>query len=82
IIYILENFGGEDTSEFLKELKRYKTIKTETDSEGDSGGLKTMQIEIPVEARKVILEILKKQIYESGQGLQQDTENFGNASGV
>lgn len=82
IIYILENFGGEDTSEFLKELKRYKTIKTETDSEGDSGGLKTMQIEIPTEARKIILEILKKQIYESGQGLQQDTENFGNASGV
>ncbi|KPI46592.1 phage portal protein [Clostridioides difficile] len=82
IIYILENYGGEDTAQFLNELKRYKAIKTETDSEGDSGGLKTMQIEIPTEARRITLEILKKQIYESGQGLQQDTESFGNASGV
>lgn len=29
-----------------------------------------------------MLELLKKQIYESGQGLQQDNESFGNASGV
>jgi len=66
IIYILEDYGGEDLGEFL----------------GSSGGLKTLQIDIPVEARKVILEILKKQIYESGQALQQDIESVGNASGV
>lgn len=80
IIYILENYGGENLGEFLSELKRYKAIKTEND--GSGGGIKTLQIDIPVEARKVILEILKKQIYESGQGLQQDVENVGNASGV
>ena len=83
LIYILENYGGEDLKEFLGDLKRYKTIKTETGADGKtSGGLKTLQIEIPVEARNSILEILKKQIYESGQALQQDTESFGNASGV
>ena len=83
LIYILENYGGEDLKEFLGELKRYKTVKTETGADGrTSGGLKTLSIEIPVEARNSILEILKKQIYESGQALQQDTENFGNASGV
>lgn len=83
LIYILENYGGENLKEFLGDLKRYKTIKTETGADGKtSGGLKTLQIEIPVEARNSILEILKKQIYESGQALQQDTENFGNASGV
>lgn len=80
IIYILENYGGEDLKEFLGDLKRYKAIKTESGEGG--GGVKTLQIEIPVEARKVILEILKKQIYESGQGLQQDVESVGNASGV
>ncbi|WP_250674858.1 phage portal protein [Paraclostridium ghonii] len=80
IIYILENYGGENLGEFLSDLKRYKAIKTESDGAG--GGVKTLQIEIPVEARKVILEILKKQIYESGQGLQQDVESVGNASGV
>ncbi|WP_099335722.1 phage portal protein [Clostridium cadaveris] len=82
IIYILENYGGTDLKEFLGDLKRYKAIKTENNGVGSSGGVKTLQIEIPVEARKVILDILKKQIYESGQGLQQDTESFGNASGV
>lgn len=83
LIYILENYGGEDLKEFLGELKRYKTVKTETDANGKTnGGLKTLSIEIPVEARNSILDILKKQIYESGQALQQDSENFGNASGV
>lgn len=80
VIYILENYGGENLKEFLGDLKRYKAIKTET-SEG-GGGVKTLQIDIPVEARKVLLEQLKKQIYESGQGLQQDVESVGNASGV
>lgn len=83
LIYILENYGGEDLKEFLGDLKRFKTVKTETGEDGrTSGGLKTLQIEIPVEARNSILEIIKKQIYESGQALQQDTESFGNASGV
>lgn len=81
IIYILENYGGQDLGEFLGDLKRYKAIKTESDGVGGSGGVKTLQIEIPVDARKVILETLKKQIYESGQGLQQDVESVGNASG-
>lgn len=82
VIYIVENYGGENLAEFLGELKRYKTIRTETGDDGDSGGLSTMQIDIPVEARNVLLEYLKDQIYESGQGLQQDVESFGNASGV
>lgn len=83
LIYILENYGGESLKDFLGELKRFKTVKTETGADGrTNGGLKTLSIEIPVEARNSILEILKKQIYESGQALQQDTENFGNASGV
>lgn len=82
IIYILENYGGENLQEFKNDLKKYKAIKTENDGTGGSGGVKTLQIDIPVEARKLILEILKKQIYESGQGLQQDVESVGNASGV
>ncbi|MDK0695905.1 phage portal protein [Clostridium perfringens] len=82
IIYILENYGGEKVSDFLKDLRDSKAIKVESDGAGSSGSLKTLQIEIPVEARQVILEILKKQIYESGQGLQQDVESVGNSSGV
>lgn len=79
---ILENYGVENLGEFLGDLKRYKAVKTENDGSGGGGGVKTIQIEIPVEDRKVILEMLKKHIYESGQGLQQDVEYAGNASGV
>lgn len=80
VIYILEDYGGENLREFKEDLKRFKAVKTE--SENGGGGVKTLQIEIPVEARKVILELVKKQIYESGQGLQQDVESVGSASGV
>ncbi|BDU83512.1 phage portal protein [Clostridium perfringens] len=82
IIYILENYGGADLSEFTSNLRKFKAIKVNQSGSPAKGDVRTLQIEIPVEARKVILDILKKQIYESGQGLQQDTENFGNASGV
>lgn len=81
LIYIIENYGGADLNEFLSDLRRYKAIKVESDG-NSSGSVNTMQIEIPVEARNKLLELVKKQIYESGQGLQQDTESVGNASGV
>lgn len=82
LIYILENYGGESLKDFTENLKRFKAIKTGTTEKGTRGDVRTLQIEIPVEARNSILDILKKQIYESGQALQQDTESFGNASGV
>lgn len=81
LIYIIENYGGTDLQEFLQDLKRYKAIKVDSDDDY-AGRVQTMQIDIPVEAKRTILEIIKKQIYESGQGLQQDVENVGNASGV
>lgn len=82
IIYILENYGGANLGEFTSNLRKFKAIKVNQTGSAAKGDVRTLQIDIPVEARKVILDILKKQIYESGQGLQQDTESFGNASGV
>jgi len=82
LIYILENYGGENLQQFTSDLKRYKAIKVSSVDNSIKGDLRTLSIDIPVEARNSILEIIKKQIYESGQALQQDTESFGNASGV
>lgn len=65
-IYILENYGGEELSEFLNDLKRYKAVKTE-----GNGSLSTISIDIPVEARKVLIDILSELIIESGQGLHR-----------
>lgn len=81
-IWLISNYGGTDLTEFMQNLKIYKAVEFEDDGDGAKGGVETLSIDIPVEARNSILEILKKQIYESGQGLQQDVESVGNASGT
>lgn len=54
------------------------------ESEGgdDKSGVSTLGIEIPVEARKELLSLLRKAIFEQGQGIDPDPQNFGNSSGV
>ena len=75
-IYILENYGGENLGEFLGDLKRYKAVKTD-----GNGSLSTMSIDIPVEARKVLIDILSELIIEAGQGLQR-VENLNSDSSL
>lgn len=82
IIYILQNYGGTDLNDFLNDLKRFKAIKVDDDGTGASGGIETLSINIPVEARNVLTTYLKDQIYEAGQGLQQDISASGSLSGV
>lgn len=82
VIYILENYAGTDLSSFLSDLKKYKTVSVGDDGiEGSKGDLRTLAIDIPVEARNSLLEFLKKQIYTAGQALSRDVESVGNASG-
>ena len=78
LIFVLSGYGGEDLNSFLSDLKKYKAIKVE----GDEGGaVSTLNIEIPIEARKSILEATRKAIFEQGQGFDPQPENFGNQSG-
>ncbi|MEF9952209.1 MAG: phage portal protein [Clostridium sp.] len=82
IIFILTNYGGTDLGQFLKELKKYKTISIEDDGVGNSNtGLQTLNIDIPVEARKEMLTTTRKAIFEHGQGVDPDPQRFGDASG-
>lgn len=82
IIFVLTNYGGENLNEFLDDLKYYKAIKVENEGDGDKSGVSTLTIEIPVEAREKLLEITRKCIFEQGQGIDPDPQNFGNSSGV
>lgn len=79
-IFVIRNYGGEDLGVFLKELKKYKAVKI--DGDGNDGGIETMQIQIPVEARKEFLQMLKNQIFISGHGIYPDHENLSATSGV
>ena len=82
VIYILENYGGTNLNEFIDDLKRYKTVSVGDDGiDGSNGDLRTLTIDIPVEARNSLIETLKKEIYTSGQALSRDVTSVGNASG-
>lgn len=82
VVFIIRNYGGENLNTFLSELKQYKAIKVEDDGLSKGGGVEAMQIEIPTEARVKFLDLLKRQIFISGQGVDPDPQNFGNSSGV
>ena len=82
VIFVLTNYGGENLGEFLDDLKYYKAIKVENEGDGDTSGVSTLTIEIPVEAREKLLETTRKCIFEQGQGIDPDPQNFGNSSGV
>lgn len=81
VIFILSGYEGENLREFLEKLKKYKTVKLERDEDG-KGGLSTLTIDIPVEAREKMLTMTRKAIFEQGMGIDPDPQNFGNSSGV
>lgn len=82
IIFILTNYEGENLGEFLTQLKKYKTVKVENNGESDKSGLQTLTIDIPIEARKELLTITRKGIFEQGQGVDPQPDKLGDASGV
>ncbi|WP_246019620.1 phage portal protein [Bacilliculturomica massiliensis] len=81
VIFILSGYSGTDLDEFTGALKKYKTVKLD-DAGDSSGGLTTLTIDIPVEAREKMLNMTRKAIFEQGQGIDPDPANFGNSSGV
>lgn len=77
-IWILKGYEDENLSQFMKNLITFKAIKVEGEGDVDN---KTL--EIPIEAKKVMLDILEDKIYEIGQGVKMSTDKFGqNPSGV
>lgn len=79
IIMVVSGYGGTNLNGFLQDLKKYKTIKVDGDE--PNSGVSMLNIEIPIEARKAVLDITRKAIFEQGQGFDPQPENFGNQSG-
>ncbi len=80
LIFVLSGYGGTELNGFLQDLKKYKTIKVDGD-ESSNPGVSTLSIEIPIEARKTVLDVTRKAIFEQGQGFDPQPESFGNQSG-
>lgn len=73
-ILVLEGFGGQDLEKLIEELKKHKAMDLPRDTKAGY-----LSVDIPVEARSVILDILKRNIFLIGRGV--DIEKLGEAAG-
>lgn len=71
--WILKNTGGMDDGDLAQFVQRMKTVKA-TVIDGDQGiDAEAHTLDVPVEARKTMLELLRKDIYEDFQALDVNT---------
>ena len=82
VILVLTNYGGQSLAEFKKALKEDKAVKFESMGAGDKSGLDKLTIDIPVEARKTLLESTKADIFVHAQGIDPTKFEATNASGT
>lgn len=82
VILVLTNYGGTDLAEFMKALKKDHAIKMDSMGTGDKSGVDKLTIDIPVEARKTLLESTKADIFVHGQGIDPTKFEATNASGT
>lgn len=76
--YVLRNYDGTNLGEFRRNLAIYRAVKV-----SDDGEVKTINLNINVEASEKHLDRLRKDIYEFGRGVDTQSERFGgDRSGV
>lgn len=80
IVYILKGYGGESLGDFVRDLAYYKGILIDSD---DNAGVDKIENNINVEAAKEHYNMLKKDIFEFGQGVDKSSDKLGNSpSGI
>ncbi|WP_121640614.1 phage portal protein [Virgibacillus sp. Bac330] len=79
-LYVLKGYDGTELDEFITNLKRYRTVKTD----GEAGsGVDIKQGDVPITATDSMLDRITDLIYQAGQGVNVSTDKFGNnPSGV
>jgi SPP1 family phage portal protein len=78
LIFILRGYDGQDLGEFMRNLKLYKAIKTDSE-----GGVDTLQAEVPMTSIDSHLDRLRESIFTFGMGVDTGSDKFGNSpSGI
>jgi SPP1 family phage portal protein len=78
LVLVLKNYQGTDLSVFMDNLRYYGAVKVDED-----GGVDKLDLTFNADGSNSYLDRLKKDIYQFGQGVNMDTDNFGqNPSGV
>jgi SPP1 family phage portal protein len=79
-IFALRGYGGENLSEFMRDLAYYRAVKLDAD---ENAGLDKIETKIDIEAAEKHYEALKKDIFDFGQGVDKNSDKLGNSpSGI
>lgn len=78
---ILKGFDGENLGEFRRNLATYKVVKV-NNNDLDKGDVVPLTVPINTADVKIHLEQLRKDLYETGRGVDTQITELGNASGV
>lgn len=79
-ILALRGYGGENLSEFMKDLAYYRAVKLDAD---ENAGLDKIETPINIEAAEKHYQALKKDIFDFGQGVDKNSDKLGNSpSGI
>lgn len=62
--WLVKNAGGMDDTDLARFVQRVKTIKAAGVDSEEGGGVEPVTYDVPIEARRYILEQLRKDIYE------------------
>ena len=76
IITVLKGYESSDLATFKQNLAYYKVIKLRADN---NSGVDKLELNIPVEAKKELLDRLEENIFMFGQGVNIKTDRFGNS---
>lgn len=76
-IKVVKNYDGTDKGEFVQNLATYRTAFVSGD-----GDMTSVETKLDITAIDSHLDRLRKDIYEAGSGVDTQTIDLGNASGV
>lgn len=76
-IYVLKNYGGQDLSEFVKELSEYWVIMVNGD-----GDVNKLQADLNIDAVMAFLEKQRRDIFDYASAVDTKDPELGNASGI
>ena len=76
IVTVLKGYESTSLAEFKQNLRYYKALKLRADNHS---GVSTLEFNIPVEAKKELLDRLEENIFMFGQGVNIKTDRFGNS---
>ncbi len=76
-VYVVKGFKGDDLSTLRQNIKAKKTLALPVD-----GSMEIQTVDIPVEARKVKLDLDKENIYKFGMGFDSSQVGDGNITNI